>query len=186
MTDSTSDIDRVEPVPPVSVSGAVNRHQLFRSCYFDPAGNRLEREDRPEFRTVILPFVARAPGDRIVNARLQARGVDRLLKAEREIRIEFVIQSGDRHLAHQERQNSFGIYVEQVLMHDLILAHIEKQLPPCVVTFRIRVKPARERQSEIDESAKRTGRPFRSNRDIAGRARSPQGYGDRASQLWSA
>src|ERR1700722_4192863 len=153
------------------------------------SGKKLERENRPEFRTVILPFVARLPGNRVRKAGyavFETGGIERLLKTERDIRVQFVVKSANRHLAHLERQHSLVIGVVQVAMYDLVLAQIEIELPTCVVAFGISVKPARERQSEIDESAKGAGWALGSDHDIAVRAGCRQGYCDRASQLRSA
>src|SRR5271169_2647530 len=57
------------------------------------------------------------------------------------------------------------------MMDHLILAHVQEQLPARIVALGICVEPARERQTEIDESAKRANGPLRRNHDLSRRVR---------------
>src|ERR1019366_5677297 len=53
-----------------------------------------------------------------------------------------------------------------VTMHHLVFTGVQIELPASIVAFRIRVEPPGERKAEIDETAKRTNWPFRSNHNI--------------------
>ncbi len=73
----------------------------------------LERKDRPEFGSVILPFVGWLSSNCVQEAAvLTTGGVDRLLEAELAPIVEFVIESSREHLAHahwQGRASEAGI-----------------------------------------------------------------------------
>src|ERR1035441_8411335 len=61
-----------------------------------------------------------------------------------------------------------------VTMHHLVFSGVPIKLPASIVAFRIRVEPPGERKAEIDETAKRTNWPFRSDHNIGGGGAGPR------------
>src|ERR1700678_2254488 len=73
-----------------------------------------EREDRPEFSAVILPFVGRSPGDDVERDAIhRAGGVDGLLERELAPVVEFVVNGADRRLPHQHWQWRHAVGAER-------------------------------------------------------------------------
>src|ERR1039458_1625782 len=68
-----------------------------------------------------------------------------------------------------------------VTMHHLVFTGVQIELPASIVAFRIRVEPPGERKAEIDETAKRTNWPFRSDHNIGGGAAGHRVWSDIAS-----
>ena len=127
---------------------------------------------------MILPLVGCVSGNCVqVEVVKQTRCVDRLFDAESAPRVEFVVQGSGGHLAHQERQwsrtpavvsgDKSGIV--EVTIHNLVLAHIEVELPSGIVALGIGIEPSRKRQSQVDEAAKCPNRHLRSNHDLTRR-----------------
>src|ERR1035441_9762604 len=68
-----------------------------------------------------------------------------------------------------------------VTMHHLVFTGVQIELPASIVALRIGVEPPGERKAEIDETAKRTNRPFRSDHNTVDGAAGHRVWSDTAS-----
>src|SRR5580704_19286516 len=121
----------------------------------------LEGKDRPELRTQISPGAARNSRPRGVRRknssviRQRVTAVERLLKTKLHPRVQPVEQSHrvERALVRPGAVCPDLLGLGEIGVHDLIQAVIEVELPARFVALGIGVKPTRERQAQLDETA---------------------------------
>src|SRR5208283_3648051 len=138
-------------------SGRTHCNAKSRAC-----GLFLESKDGPELSALILPLIGRMSGDRVGHADVgqvwQKSGlILRLFECERDVRIQFVVESRGQHSGLQKRQSAVAwrkavcaraaeaVRVSEIVVDDLILASMQVKIPGCVMPLWVRIEPAGQR-----------------------------------------
>src|ERR1700675_1617000 len=132
-----------------------------------PGGVRLEAEDGSAFAAKISPLMLVQTHEQrqVWHGGIRAGAIERFFKGEGHPLVKFLVEGAYGHVAAGTRASGSGFC--EVTGVGLVGAVHTIERPTGVAPFRIRPKPARERQADLSEATTRANRELRGENGVA-------------------